>query len=262
MASPGNFSGRMPTLFVGHGTPMNAILDNEWTRAFKTLANGIPRPKAILSISGHFYTPGIYVTDNEAPPTIHDFGGFPQELFDIQYPCPGAPDLARRISEMLGGHAKLTDKWGLDHGTWSVLLHMYPKADIPVVQMSIDSRVDPEIHVAIGRELASLRDAEILILGTGNITHNMRIGFWQQEKGVVPDWSAHFDKLVADATWAHDANELARLAESEAGEAAHSGFDHYFPLLYVAGAAHKDDPVSYPITGFDRYFSMRAVKFG
>ena len=253
---------RMPTLFVGHGTPMNAILDNQWTRAFKDLAGEVPRPKAILSISGHFYTPGIYVTDNEAPPTIHDFGGFPQALFDIQYPCPGSPDLAQRVSEMLQGHAQLTDKWGLDHGTWSVLLNMYPAADIPVVQMSIDARVDPQIHVAIGKALAPLRDDGVLILGTGNITHNMRVGFWQQEEGVVPDWSRAFDALVADATQGHDAAELARLAQSEAGEAAHSGFDHYFPLLYVAGAANDDDPVSYPITGFDRAFSMRAVKFG
>jgi len=261
MTSPGSFSGRMPTLFVGHGTPMNAILDNEWTRAFKNLANEVPRPKAILSISGHFYTPGIYVTDNDTPPTIHDFGGFPQALFDIEYRCPGSPDLAKRISEMLEGHAKLTDKWGLDHGTWSVLLHMYPDADIPVVQMSIDARVDPQIHVAIGQALAPLRDEGVLILGTGNITHNMRVGFWQQE-GAVPEGSTTFDKLVADATHDHDAAELARLAQSEAGAAAHSGFDHYYPLLYVAGAANDDDAVSYPITGFDRFFSMRAVKFG
>lgn len=253
---------RMPTLFVGHGTPMNAILDNQWTHAFKALANEVPRPKAILSISGHFYVPGIYVTDNVTPPTIHDFGGFPQALFDIEYRCPGSPELANRVSELLDGHAQLTDKWGLDHGTWSVLLHMYPEADVPVVQLSIDQRLAPEVHVAIGRALAPLRDEGVLILGTGNITHNMRVGFWQQKEGVVPDWSSRFDSLVADATGRHDAAELARLAESEAGEEAHSGFDHYFPLLYVAGAANDDDPVSYPIVGYDRAFSMRAVKFG
>ena len=253
---------RMPTLFVGHGTPMNAILDNEWTQAFKGLSALIPKPKAILSVSGHFYVPGIYVTDNVAPPTIHDFGGFPQALFDIEYRCPGAPELAARVSDILDGHAQLTDKWGLDHVTWSVLLHMYPQADIPTVQLSIDQRLEPKVHVAIGRALAPLRDEGVLILGTGNITHNMRVGFWSQREGVVPDWSSRFDSLVADATARHDADELARLANTEAGEEAHSGFDHYFPLLYVAGAANHDDPVSYPITGFDRAFSMRSVKFG
>jgi 4,5-DOPA dioxygenase extradiol len=252
----------MPTLFVGHGTPMNAILDNRWTQAFKGLANEVPRPKAILSISGHFYVPGIYVTDNVAPPTIHDFGGFPQALFDIEYRCPGAPDLAKRVSEMLDGHAQPTDQWGLDHGTWSVLLHMYPEADIPVVQLSIDQRLEPEVHVAIGQRLAPLRDEGVLILGTGNITHNMRHGFWNRAEGEVPDWSTHFDSLVAAASAKHDVAELAHLAQTEAGEAAHSGFDHYFPLLYVAGAANDDDPISYPITGFDRAFSMRSVKFG
>ena len=253
---------RMPTLFVGHGTPMNAILDNEWTRAFQALSLDIPKPKAIVAISGHFYVPGIFVTDNAAPPTIHDFGGFPKELFEIEYGCPGSPELAQRISEMLDGHAQLTDKWGLDHGTWSVLLHMYPDADIPVVQLSIDKRLEAEVHVALGKALAPLRDEGVLILGTGNITHNMRVGFWSQEEGVVPDWSSKFDSLVAEATARHDNAALAELTRSPEGEAAHSGFDHYIPLLYVAGAANDDDPVSYPITGYNRAFSMRAVKFG
>jgi 4,5-DOPA dioxygenase extradiol len=253
---------RMPTLYVGHGTPMNAILDNGWSRAFAALASEVPKPKAILSVSGHFYVPGIFVTDNEWPPTIHDFGGFPKELFEIQYPCPGDPALARRVCDMLNGAARLTDQWGLDHGTWSVLLHMYPDADVPVVQLSVDQRLMGEAHVSIGRALAPLRDEGVLILGTGNITHNMRVGFWQQEEGVVPDWSSTFDRLVAEATARHDVERLARLPETPEGQAAHSGFDHYLPLLYVAGAANDNDPVSYPITGYDRAFSMRAVKFG
>lgn len=257
-----NSSGRMPTLFVGHGTPMNAIVKNKWSQSFKSLSEGIPRPKAILSISGHFYVQGLYVTGNDAPPTIHDFGGFPDALFAVQYPCPGSPDLAKRVTEMLQGYPELTDQWGLDHGTWSVLMHMYPEADIPVVQLSIDARLEPQVHVEIGKMLTPLRDEGVLILGTGNVTHNMRGGFGGMPAGVVPDWSANFDMLVEEATQRHDADGLARLALSKAGEAAHSGFDHYYPLLYVAGAANDDDPVSYPIVGFDRAVSMRSVKFG
>ena len=253
---------RMPTLFVGHGTPMNAILDNRWSRAFAALAREVPRPKAILSISGHFYVPGIYVTDNTRPPTIHDFGGFPNELFEIEYRCPGDPPLAQRVVDMLNGAAQLTDKWGLDHGTWSVLLHMYPDADVPVVQLSIDHRLEPEAHVAIGRALSPLRDERVLILGTGNLTHNLQIGFWSKPEGVIPDWSTEFDRTIVEALETHDVGALARAPTTPLGEMVHPSPDHYYPLLYVAGAANNNDRVSYPITGFDRGLSMRAVKFG
>jgi 4,5-DOPA dioxygenase extradiol len=163
---------------------------------------------------------------------------------------------------MLDGQAQLTDKWGLDHGTWSVLRHMYPEADIPVVQLSIDHRRPPEEHVAIGRILAPLRDEGVLILGTGNLTHNMQVGFWSQPEGVVPDWSAEFDRVIAEATAKHDVAALADAPRTPLGEMAHPSPDHYYPLLYVAGASNDNDPVSYPITGFDRAFSMRSVKFG
>ena len=252
----------MPTLYVGHGTPMNALADNKWTRGFAALGNSLPRPKAILSISGHFYTPGIFLTGNDRPPTIHDFGGFPKELFEVEYPCPGEPKLAERIVNLFDGAAQLTDKWGLDHGTWTVLRFMYPEADIPTVQMSMDYRLEADTHVAIGHMLAPLRDEGILILGTGNITHNLRMGFMGQAEGVVPDWAADFDATVVKAVEERDFPTLIEAAETEAGQIAHPSPDHFFPLLYVAGAANENDKVSYPIEGFERSFSMRAIQFG
>ncbi len=253
---------RMPTLYVGHGTPMNALADNQWTRGFASLGKTLPRPKAILSISGHFYTAGIFLTGNERPPTIHDFGGFPKELYEIEYPCPGDPALAERVAGIFDGAAELTDEWGLDHGTWTVLRFMYPEADIPTVQLSMDGRLEPDTHVAIGRMLQPLRDEGVLILGTGNLTHNLRMGFQGQAEGVVPDWASDFDAAVSTACEERDFLSLVQAAGTDNGRIAHPSPDHFFPLLYVAGAADDDDPVSYPIQGFERSFSMRAIQFG
>jgi 4,5-DOPA dioxygenase extradiol len=253
---------RMPTLYVGHGTPMNALADNQWTRGFASLGKTLPRPKAILSISGHFFTAGIFLTGNERPPTIHDFGGFPKELYEVEYPCPGDPALAERVAGIFDGGAELTDKWGLDHGTWTVLRFMYPEADIPTVQLSMDGRLEPDTHVAIGRMLQPLRDEGVLILGTGNITHNLRMGFQGQAEGVVPEWAAAFDSAVTKACEERDFLTLVQAVGTDNGRIAHPSPDHFFPLLYVAGAADDDDPVSYPIQGFERSFSMRAIRFG
>jgi 4,5-DOPA dioxygenase extradiol len=254
---------RMPTLFVGHGTPMNALYDNTWTRAFKELGKTLPRPTAIVSISGHFFTPGIFVTANERPPTVHDFGGFPKELYEIQYPCPGDPALAARIAALFEDAGELTEKWGLDHGTWSVLMHMYPEADIPTVQLSMDYGLDPDVHIALGRMLAPLRDEGILILGTGNLTHNLRVPFHDQpEDAPPPDYAKAFDEKMAKALEERDFFTLMQAPHTAEGQLNHPSPDHFLPLLYVAGAANDDEPVSYPITGFDRAFSMRAVQFG
>jgi len=255
----------MPVAFVGHGSPMNAIEDNVWSRAFRDLGSRLPRPSAVLAISAHWYTRGTAVTANERPPTIHDFGGFPEPLYEIQYPAKGDPALADRVVSLLGpGVASTSLDWGLDHGTWSVLEHVWPTADVPVVQLSIDGRAPASRHVEIGRSLAPLRDEDILILGSGNIVHNLGDAFGRMRSGDVatPAWAAEFDGAVVRGLEAHDTGALARLIESPEGRKAHPTPEHYLPLLYAAGAG-GDDSVSFPITGFDLgSLSMRAVIFG
>ncbi len=262
-ATPGP---RMPVLFVGHGSPMNAIEDNAWSRGFRDLAKVLPRPKAILAISAHWYVAGTFATASERPETIHDFGGFPEELYGIQYPAPGSPDLAQRTVALVGERrAALRTDWGLDHGTWSVLLHVWPAADIPVVQLSIDGRLPPAEHLAIGRSLAPLRDEGVLVMGSGNVTHNLRHAFraWQSGDRATPEWAHAFDEGIGKALTAHDAEHLARALDGEAGRLAHPTPDHYLPLLYAAGAGGPDDPVRFPVTGFDMAsLSMRSAIFG
>jgi 4,5-DOPA dioxygenase extradiol len=257
---------RMPVLFVGHGSPMNAIEDNAWSRGFRDLARLVPRPKAVLAISAHWYVAGTFTTGNERPETIHDFGGFPEPLYRIQYPAPGSPDLARRAVALVGGkRASLRSDWGLDHGTWSVLLHLWPEADVPVVQLSIDGRLPPAEHLAIGRALAPLRDEGVLVLGSGNITHNLQHAFsaWRAGDRATPGWARAFDDGIATALVAHDGGHLVRALEGEPGRLAHPTPDHYLPLLYTAGASDPGDPVRFPATGFDMgSLSMRSVVFG
>ena len=244
---------------------MNAIEDNVWSRGFRDLGSRLRRPSALLAISAHWYIRGTAVTANEAPPTIHDFGGFPEPLYEMQYPAQGDPALARRVVDLLGaGVASPSLEWGLDHGTWSVLHHMWPKADVPVVQLSIDVGVGATRHVEIGRSLAPLRDEGVLILSSGNIVHNLGDAMGRLRSGELdtPAWAAEFDAAVARALEQHDPGALARLIEAPEGRKAHPTPEHYLPLLYAAGAA-GDDPVSFPVTGFDlASLSMRAVTFG
>jgi 4,5-DOPA dioxygenase extradiol len=257
---------RMPVLFVGHGSPMNAIEDNEWSRGFRALGARLARPKAILSISAHWFVPGTFLGANEHPETLHDFGGFPPALYAAQYPAPGDVELARRAVGLLGAEraAPSTD-WGLDHGTWSVLLHLRPAADLPVVQLSIDHRLPPAEHLALGRALAPLRDEGVLVMGSGNIVHNLGHAMRSYQRGDLstPGWAKAFDAAVADALGRHDHGALARALESEPGRMSHPTPDHYLPLLYAVGAGGGSGPVSFPITGFDLgSLSMRSAVFG
>ncbi len=258
-------AGRMPVLFVGHGNPMNAIEDNARSRAFRELARALPRPRAILAISAHWYVAGTFATGNERPETIHDFGGFPDALYRIEYPAPGDPALARRAVALLGGRASLRADWGLDHGTWSVLVHMRPAAAVPVVQLSLDGRLAPAEHLAIGRALAPLRDVGVLVLGSGHVVHNLRhaFGAWPRGEIATPEWARAFDAEVAAALARHDGDALVRLLDGEEGRLAAPTPDHYLPLLYVAGASTAGEPVRFPIEGFDMSsLSMRSALVG
>lgn len=265
--TPERAASRMPVIFVGHGSPMHALAENQWSRGFAELAKGMPRPKAILAISAHWFVDGTWLTDNARPRTIHDFGGFPKAMYEIQYPAPGRPSLARRVRDLLTAHeSALRSDWGLDHGTWCVLRWMYPEADVPVIQLSIDRRLTPNHHYAIGRALAELRDDGVLIMGSGNIVHNLRDAFGRMRRGSeeTPGWAAAFDRDTAKALEQHDAAALLSMwPDGVNGRMAHPSPDHWFPLIYAQAAADERDSVRFPVTGFDAgSLSMRTVVFG
>ncbi len=257
----------MPVVFVGHGSPMNAVEDNRWSRGFAALADELPTPAAILAISAHWYTRGTLLTDGAAPRTIHDFSGFPRALFELTYPAPGAPELARRVRGLLGeGRSALSGDWGLDHGTWSVLRRAWPEAKIPVVQLSLDRTLTQAQHLALGRSLAPLREEGVLILGSGNIVHNLGDAIRRRRAGrtAVPDWAARFDAEIARILGQHDTEALlARGPASADGGRAHPSPEHWLPLVYAAAAADDRDGVRFPIEGFDwGSISMRSAIFG
>src|SRR5512140_577518 len=187
----------MPVIFFGHGNPMNALSRNAYTEAWASMGNSIPRPEAVLSVSAHWYLPTCAVTANLAPPTIHDFGGFPKELYQVEYRAPGSPDLARRVQDLLDPvSVELDEGWGLDHGTWAVLRHVFPKADIPVVQLSIDETQPPQFHYEIGKRLAPLRDEDVLIVASGNVVHNLHAYAWGRRQQRPYDWATRFEQKV------------------------------------------------------------------
>ena len=187
----------MPAIFVGHGNPMNVVRRNRWTQGWSTLGEALPRPSAIVVVSAHWYLPATVVTAMPHPRTIHDFGGFPRELYEINYPAPGDPELARRVREMLAPiRVALDDQWGLDHGTWSVLCHIFPQADIPVVQVSIDRTKPTSFHYEIGKLLAPLRDEGVLILGSGNLVHNLQAYQWERSDIAAFEWASRFEERV------------------------------------------------------------------
>jgi len=245
---------------------MNVIDDNRWSRGFGALRELTPRPRAILAVSAHWYTDGSFVTADAHPRTIHDFAGFPQPLYEIQYPALGDAALAGRVRDLVGDDRVAPSMdWGLDHGTWSVLIRMYPDADVPVVQLSVDKNLPPTAHLEIGRTLAPLRDERVLILASGNITHNLRDAFSRMRTGSVevPDWAERFDAAVASAIMAGDASRLLGLWPDNAdGRLAHPTPDHWLPLLYAQGASSGDDGIVFPIEGFDLgSLSMRSIVY-
>ncbi|MBI1210055.1 MAG: 4,5-DOPA dioxygenase extradiol [Alphaproteobacteria bacterium] len=235
----------MPVVFLGHGSPMNAIEDNSFHRAWAELGARLPRPKAVLCVSAHWETQGVGVTAMERPRTIHDFRGFPQALFDVRYSAPGDPALAQRIAELLTVYRPVLDtSWGLDHGSWGVLIAMYPQADVPVVQLSLDMTKPASYHYEVGQALKPLRDEGVLILGSGNIVHNLRLFDWRTPQQL--DWAVRFDATVKQriAAAAHqDLIAFERLGD-DATLAINSG-EHYLPLLYVLGASDAGEPVSF-----------------
>lgn len=258
-------SNRMPALFVGHGNPMNAIERNRYTEAWSGIGASLPRPKAILSISAHWYVPGTLVTAMPAPPTIHDFGGFPRELFEFQYPAPGDPALAERVQKLLAPlPVGLDQHWGLDHGTWSVLSHILPDADVPVIQLSMDDGKPAPFHYDLGKRLAPLREEGILLLGSGNLVHNLHAYAWGRHPVEPFDWAARFEQQARE--WLVSANDAPLVAYETLGRDATLSAptpDHYLPLLYVIGARRERDEVSFPVEGIDGgSISMLSVRLG
>ncbi len=256
---------RIPAVFLGHGNPMQALASNDYTRAWRRLGEKMPRPRAILAISAHWYGSKTAVTAVATPRTLHDFGGFPQELYQVQYPAPGDPVLAHEIQRLLAPLAvSLDESWGLDHGTWSVLRHVYPDADVPVVQLSIDATKAADYHFGIGRALAPLRDEGVLILGSGNLIHNLRMYAWNKPSQEPYDWAARFDNKVQELMRAGDNAPLIQY-ETLGPDAALAipTPDHYLPLLYVLGTRQPGDLVRFPVSGIEGgSLSMLAVELG
>ena len=251
-----------PAIFFGHGNPMNAIEQNAYTAAWSQIAKTMPKPKAIVMVSAHWYLPGTLVTAMPRPRTIHDFGGFPRPLYEVTYPAPGDAALAKRLQSLAG--AELDDRWGFDHGTWSVLVHAYPEADVPVVQLSIDETQPPAFHYELGRRLGALRDEDILIAGSGNIIHNLHTYAWGRHPVEPFDWALRFETQARRLIEAGDHAPLVDY-ESMGRDAMLSAPtpDHYLPLLYVLGASRAGEPVTFPAEGIDGgSVSMLAVKIG
>lgn len=255
----------MPSIFFGHGNPMNAVSSNGYTEMWRRMGQDLPRPKSILSISAHWFVPETGVTITTAPRTIHDFGGFPQDLYQVEYPAPGDSQLARRVQQLLAPlEVKLDTSWGLDHGTWSVLRHVYPHADIPVVQLSIDENRSASFHFELGRKLAPLREEGVLILGSGNLVHNLHTYAWGRHPRDPYDWAVRFETTAKELMLAGDYRPLVEY--STLGRDAVLSIptpDHYLPLLYVLGARQQADNLRFPVEGVDGgSISMLAVQIG
>ena len=255
----------LPAIFFGHGNPMNAVWDNSYTEGWRQIGKQMPRPRAILAISAHWFVPETGVTVSTAPRTIHDFGGFPRELYQVQYPAPGDPELARRVQAMLKPlQVKFDSSWGLDHGAWSVLRHVYPNADVPVVQLSIDETQPASFHYEIGRRLAPLRSEGILIVGSGNLVHNLHAYAWGRHMPDPYDWAVRFEQEAKEMMVAGEFKPL--IDYENLGPEARLSIptpDHYLPLLYVIASRQEREVISFPIEGVDGgSISMLSVQVG
>jgi len=240
-------SPKMPVLFLGHGSPMNAIEENEFVQGFRKVGAQIEKPKAILVVSAHWETRGTFVTAMDNPPTIHDFGGFPRELFEVQYPAPGSPELAQYTKEIITStEVYLDDKWGLDHGSWSVIKHLYPDADVPVIQMSIDYTQPPAYHYALAKELAILRNKGVLIVGSGNIVHNLRMVAWQHlnTTGYAYDWAQYADEKMKE--YIREGNHQPLIEYYKQGKEFQLAVptpEHFIPMLYALSLQEKNEHI-------------------
>lgn len=258
-------SARMPAVFFGHGNPMNALYQNDWTKGWSELGNSIPRPRAVLCVSAHWYLPATMVTAMDAPRTIHDFGGFPRELYQVQYPASGDPELARRVQELLASlPVKLDSTWGLDHGTWSVLAHVYRDADVPVVQLSIDETQPASFHFEIAKRLSPLRNERVLIIGSGNLVHNLHTYAWGRHMSEPYEWAVRFETTAKELM---NSGDFASLINYESlGQDALLSIptpDHYLPLLYVLATKEDDEAISFPVQGIDGgSVSMLSIRIG
>jgi 4,5-DOPA dioxygenase extradiol len=271
----------MPTIFFGHGNPMNALSKNSYTEGWARIGKSIPSPRAVVAVSAHWYIPACAVTANSAPRTIHDFGGFPKELYEVNYPAPGSPELARRVRDLLQTPPKavttppavpplspvsvrLDETWGLDHGTWSVLTHVFPNADIPVVQLGIDEMQPPIFHYEMGKRLAALREEGVLVIGSGNVVHNLHSYAWGVEGVPAFDWAVRFEQRVKDLLLKGDDAQV--VVYDRLGPDAMLSVptpEHYLPLLYVLGLRKKNERISFPVQGVDGgSVSMLTVQIG
>jgi 4,5-DOPA dioxygenase extradiol len=248
MTAPFNNTPQMPVLFLGHGSPMNAIEENEFVTGFRNIGKTIPKPNAILCISAHWETRGTFVTAMEKPATIHDFGGFPKALFDVQYPAPGSPELASETKNIIKKTiVGLDDKWGLDHGAWSVIKHLYPNADVPVIQLSLDYYQTPQYHYELAKELSSLRKKGVLIIGSGNMVHNLRMVAWDKLNvdGFGYDWAIEANEKMKKFILSNDHQQLINFkSQGKEFDLAIPTPEHYLPLLYTLALKEENEKVS------------------
>jgi len=255
---------KMPVLFIGHGSPMNAILNNSYTDAIAKVTENIPRPEAILVISAHFETNGTFITSSDTPTQIYDFYGFPEELYNVKYNPTGASKYAEMVAkELKDSNVMLTSEWGIDHGAWAVLKHMYPKADIPVFQMSLNRLGDEKYHYNLGRKLSRLREKGILIIGSGNIVHNL--GIMNYDMNSTPfDWAIEFDKYVTEAIKSRmHVNLITYESLGEIAKLSVPTKEHYLPLLYIAAMQEETDEVKFIYEGIQHSsMSMRCIQIG
>jgi 4,5-DOPA dioxygenase extradiol len=246
MREPLGKTSKMPVLFLGHGSPMNAIEENEFVTGFRSIVKEIPKPNAILCVSAHWETKGTFVTAMQNPPTIHDFGGFPKELFAVQYPAPGSPDLAKQTKSLISKtEVGLDDKWGLDHGAWSVIKHLYPNADIPIIQMSIDYSQTPQYHYELAQQIKSLREKGVLIIGSGNIVHNLGKVEWRRLNETFGyDWAIEANDRMKKFILDGNHKELINFrSQGKAFDLAIPTPEHYLPLLYSLAMQEKNEEV-------------------